>query len=48
MCEYHTGFSHCRNAIQAARRIVGDETGMKKSNAQKKKITLEKDNPERY
>ena len=32
-----TGFTHCRNVIQAALRIVGEEVGMKKSNAKKKK-----------
>ena len=32
-----TGFTHCRNIIQAAMRIVGEEVGMKKSNAKKKK-----------
>ena len=32
-----TGFTHCRNVIQAAMRIVGEEVGMKKSNAKKKK-----------
>ena len=32
-----TGFTHCRNVIQAAMRIVGEEAGMKKSNAKKKK-----------
>ena len=31
-----TGFTYCRNVIQAAMRIVG-EVGMKKSNAKKKK-----------
>ena len=30
------GFTHCRNAIQAAIRIVGEGVGMKKSNAKKK------------
>ena len=32
-----TGFTHCRNVIQAAMRIVKEEVGMKKSNAKKKK-----------
>ena len=32
-----TGFTHCRNVMQAAMRIVGEEVGMKKSNAKKKK-----------
>ena len=32
-----TGFTHCRNIIQAAMRIVGEEVGVKKSNAEKKK-----------
>ena len=32
-----TGFTHWRNVIQAAMRIVGEEVGMKKSNAKKKK-----------
>ena len=32
-----TGFTHCRNVIQAAMRIAGEEVGMKKSNAKKKK-----------
>ena len=31
-----TGFTHCRNVIQAAMKIVGEEAGMKKSNAKKK------------
>ena len=31
-----TDFTHCRNAIQAAMKIVGEEAGMKKSNAKKK------------
>ena len=31
------GFTHCRNAIQEAMKIVGEEVGMKKSNAKKKK-----------
>ena len=31
------GFTHCRNVIQATMRIVGEEVGMKKSNAKKKK-----------
>ena len=44
-----TGFTHCRNVIQAAMKIVGEEAGMKKSNAKKKKRTfLEKKNPGRY
>ena len=32
-----TGFTHCRNVMQAAVKIVGEEVGMKKSNATKKK-----------
>ena len=32
-----TGFTHYRNVIQAAMRIVGEELGMNKSNAKKKK-----------
>ena len=32
-----TGFTHCRNIIQIAMRIVGEEVGMKKSNTKKKK-----------
>ena len=32
-----TDFTHCRNVIQAAMKIVGEEVGMKKSNAKKKK-----------
>ena len=32
-----TGFTHCRNVIQAAMKIVGEQVGMKKSNAKKKK-----------
>ena len=32
-----TGFAHCRNVVQAAMRIAGEEVGMKKSNAKKKK-----------
>ena len=32
-----TGFTRCRNVIPAAMRIVGEEVGMKKSNAKKKK-----------
>ena len=32
-----TGFTHCRNVIQVAMRIVGEEVGIKKSNAKKKK-----------
>ena len=32
-----TGFTHCSNIIQAAMRIVGEEVGVKKSNAEKKK-----------
>ena len=32
-----TGFTHCRNVIQAAMSIVGEEVSMKKSNAKKKK-----------
>ena len=31
------GFTHCRNVIKAAMRIVGEEVDMKKSNAKKKK-----------
>ena len=31
------GFTHYRNVIQAAMKIVGEEVGMKKSNAKKKK-----------
>ena len=43
-----TGFTHCRNVIQAAMKIVGEEVGMKKSNAKKKRTFLEKKNPGRY
>ena len=32
-----TGFTHCRNFVQAAMEILGEEVGMKKSNAKKKK-----------
>ena len=32
-----TGFTHCRNVIQAAMKFVGEEVGMNKSNAKKKK-----------
>ena len=32
-----TGFTHCRNVMREAMRIVGEEVGMKKSNAKKKK-----------
>ena len=32
-----TGFKHCKKVIQAGMRIVGEEVGMKKSNAKKKK-----------
>ena len=32
-----TGFTHCRNVIQVAMRIIGEEVGMKKSNTKKKK-----------
>ena len=32
-----TSFTHCRNVIQAAMKILGEEFGMKKSNAKKKK-----------
>ena len=32
-----TSFTHCRNVIQAAMKKVGEEVGMKKSNAKKKK-----------
>ena len=35
-----TGFTRCRNVIQAAMRIVGEEVGMKKSNANKRKKPL--------
>ena len=31
------GYTHCRNAIQEAMKIVGEEVGMKKSIAKKKK-----------
>ena len=37
-----TGFTHCRNVIQAAMRIVGEGVGMKKSNAKKKKEPFRK------
>ena len=33
-----TGFTHFRNIIQAAMRIVGEEGGMKKPNAKKEKV----------
>ena len=32
-----TGFTHCKNVTQATMRIVGEDVGMKKSNAKKKK-----------
>ena len=32
-----TGFTHCKNVMQAAVKIVGEEVGMNKSNAMKKK-----------
>ena len=32
-----TGFTHCRNVIQATMRITGEGVGIKKSNAKKKK-----------
>ena len=32
-----TGITHCRNVMQASMKIVGEEVGMKKSNAKKKK-----------
>ena len=32
-----TGFTHCRNVTQTAMRIAGEEVGIKKSNAKKKK-----------
>ena len=32
-----TGFKHCRNIIQGAMRILGEEVGMQKSNSKKKK-----------
>ena len=32
-----TGFTHCRNVMQAAMIIVGEEVSVKKSNAKKKK-----------
>ena len=35
-----TGFTHCRNVKQAAMKIVGEEVGMKKSNAKKEKETI--------
>ena len=44
-----TGFTHGRNVIQAAMKIVGEEVGMKKSNARKKKRnSLQKKGPDRY
>ena len=36
------GFKHCRNAIQAAMRMVGEEVVMQKSNAMKKKEPFRK------
>ena len=36
------GFTHCRNVIQAAMRIVGEEVVMQKSNAMKKKEPFRK------
>ena len=43
-----TGFTHCRNVMQAVMKIIGEEVAMKKSNARKKKKTfLEKKDPER-
>ena len=32
-----TGFTNCRNVIQVAMRMVGEEVGMKKSNTKRKK-----------
>ena len=32
-----TGFTHCRNVIQSAMRLVGEEGGMQKSSAKMKK-----------
>ena len=32
-----TGFKHCITVTQAAMKIVGEEVGMKKPNAEKKK-----------
>ena len=44
-----TGFTHCRNVIQVAMRIVGEEVGMKKTRCKEEKGTiLEKKDPERY
>ena len=44
-----TGFTHCRNVIQSAMRIVGKEVGMKKIKCKEEKgTTLEKKDPERY
>ena len=44
-----TGFTHCRNVIQAAMKIIVEEVGMKKSNAKNTKRTfLEMKNPDRY
>ena len=44
-----TGFIYRRSFTQAAMKIVGEEVGMKKSNAKKKKrIFLEKKDPDRY
>ena len=43
-----TGFTHCRNVMQAAIRIVEEEdVGMKKSNTKKKRTVMEKKDPER-
>ena len=43
-----TGFTHCRNVMQAVMKIIEEEVAMKKSNARKKKKTfLEKKDPER-
>ena len=36
-CVETTGFTHCITIIQAAMKIVGEEVGMKKPNAEKKK-----------
>ena len=36
------GFKHCRNVIQAAMRIVGEEVVMQKSNAMEKKEPFRK------
>ena len=45
-----TVLPHFRNAIQAAMRVVGEEAGMLKSNAKKKKEPLweRRIHPERY